>query len=257
MLRRRLAPEPFAEAADRSRFCASFGAALAVIAVVLGRSGAVDPRGTLAVLGFALLFAVLAIGLALWAAVVIWRTGRRGTARALASLVIAAAVLAYPAYLASVAARLPAISDVSTDPAAPPPFSSSPAAVRARGGVPHGEPSAEARDAGHRAYPGLQPVMLDLSGEEAYDLVLKAVQAHGWRVVEAVPPEGKLGAGHIDAVAPTRVMALPEDVAIRIRPAAGQTRVDIRSASRFGRSDAGENAARIQSLSDELQDAAS
>ena len=45
------------------------------------------------------------------------------------------------------------------------------------------------------------------------------------------------------------------DVAIRIRPLAGQTRIDIRSASRFGRHDLGTNAARIQSLADELQDA--
>ena len=52
-------------------------------------------------------------------------------------------------------------------------------------------------------------------------------------------------------------MALPDDVAIRIRPASGQTRVDIRSASRFTPADVGENAARIQSLSDEIQDAAS
>jgi hypothetical protein len=257
MLRRRLAPEPFAAVAGLCRASAAFGAVLAVMAVLMGRSGSVDPRGSLAVLAFGLGFALLALALVPWSAVVIWRTGYRGTARTLAGLAIALVVLAYPAYLAVLAARLPRISDVSTDPVTPPPFSTAATAVAARGGHGHDEPSAEARDSARRAYPNLQPVMLDVSEDEAYGLALKAVQGHGWRVVEAAPPRGKFGTGRIDAVAPTRVMALPDDVAIRIRPAEGQTRVDIRSASRFQGLDFGENAARIQSLSDELLDAAS
>ena len=257
MLRRRLPPEPYAAAASRSRACAAFGAVLAAIAVGMGRSGGADPRGALAVLGFGLLFALLAAALAVWSAAVIWRTGHRGTGRALAGLGVAALVLAYPAYLGSLALRLPAVSDVSTDPAAPPPFSSAPGAVAARGGAVHAEPPAEAREAARRAWPTLQPVLLDVPEDEAYRLALRAVAARGWKVLESVPPKGKFGTGHIDAVAPTRVMALPDDVAIRIRAAEGQTRVDIRSASRFGRSDGGTNAARIQSLSDELLDAAS
>lgn len=257
MLRRRLAPEPFAAAASLCRGSAAFGATLAVIAVLMSRSGSVDPRGSLAVLGFGLGCAVLALVLVPWSAVVIWRTGYRGTARSLTGFVIALAVLAYPTYLAIVAARVSSASDVSTDPVAPPPFSTAAGAVTARGGHVPDDLSAEARDSARRTYPNLQPVLLDVPEDEAYGLALKAVEAHGWRVIEAVPPKGKFGTGHIDAVAPTRVMALPDDVAIRIRPVAGQTRVDIRSASRFSGFDAGENAARIQSLSDELLDAAS
>ena len=255
--RRRLPPEPFAAAADRGRACAVFGAVLATIAVAMGRSGVGDPRGALAVLGFGLALALLAAALALWSAVVIWRTGRRGTARALSALALSALVLAYPAYLAGLALRLPAVGDVSTDPAAPPTFSAAPGVVAARGGTVHPELPAEAREAARRAYPTLQPLLLDVPEDEAYRLALHAVTARGWRVLDAMPPKGKFGTGHIDAVAPTRVMALPDDVAIRIRAAEGQTRVDIRSASRFGRSDGGSNAARIQSLSDELLDAAS
>ncbi len=119
----------------------------------------------------------------------------------------------------------------------------------------HDDPTTETRDEQRRYYPGLQPVVLDLAGDDAFDLVLKTVKAKGWKILEAVPPLGKFGTGHIDAVATTRIMALPDDVAIRIRPLAGQTRVDIRSASRIGRHDLGANAARIQTLADELQDA--
>ena len=255
MLKRRLAPEPIAAVADRSRWSAGFAAVLAVIAVVLGRSGSMDPRAAIAVLASALLFALAAIVLALWSGVVIWRTGRRGTARALAGLMLAFGVLAYPAYLAALATRLPDIDDVSTDPATPPSFSNTAVAKSARRGFVHADPSPETVETQRRAYPGLAPVVLDRGGDEAYDLVLKTVKARNWRIVEAVPPKGKFGSGHIDAVATTRIMGLPDDLAIRIRPISGQTRVDIRSASRFGRSDFGTNAARIQSLSDDLLDA--
>ena len=44
-----------------------------------------------------------------------------------------------------------------------------------------------------------------------------------------------------------------EDVTIRVRPLAGQTRIDLRSASRFGGHDFGSNARRVQAFSDELQ----
>ncbi len=255
MLLRRMTPEPIAVIAQRCWSSAAFGAVLAVLAVLLGRGGAVDPRAVLAVLAFALLFALGAVLLAASSAVVIWRTGRRGTARAVAGLVLAVVVLAYPAYLVMLASRLPAINDVSTDPASPPPFSNAPAVRAARDGFVHDDPSTETRDEQRRSYPGLQPVVLDRAGDEAYDLVLKTVKAKGWKILEAVPPLGKFGTGHIDAVATTRIMALPDDVAIRIRPLAGQTRVDIRSASRIGRQDLGTNAARIQALADELQDA--
>lgn len=256
MLRRRLAPEPFAAAADRSRSCGGFAALLGIIAVLVGRSGAVDPRAALAVLGFAVLFAVAAIASAFGSAVVIWRTGRRGAARALVGLGLAILVLAYPASLAILATRLPFISDVSTDPGDPPAFSSLPAALAARGGAVHEAPTAEAREAGRRAYPGLQPLTFDLSGDEAYDLVDGVVTARGWRIVDRASPKGRFGTGHVDAVATTPVMAMPEDVVIRIRPGSGQTRIDIRSASRFGPTDFGANAARIQALSDALLDAA-
>ena len=116
-------------------------------------------------------------------------------------------------------------------------------------------PPPEVREAARRLYPNLQPVTLDLAGDAAYALVLKTVAARGWRIIDAVPPRGKFGTGHIDAVASTRVMGLPDDVAIRIRPLQDETRVDIRAVSRFGRGDLSENAARIQSLADDLGDA--
>jgi uncharacterized protein (DUF1499 family) len=255
MLRRVLAPEPYAAAATWSRRAANFGALLALFAVGLGRSGGVDSRSAVAVLAVGLLAAVLALVFAAAAAAAIWRTGRRGTRRTLAGVAVALLVLAYPAYLAVQALRLPMLDDVSTDLAVPPAFSASPQALLARGNTVHAEPSPESRAAQQRAYPGVQPVLLDVDGTEALRLVLKIVAARGWRLVETLPPKGRFGVGHIDAVARSRIMAFPEDVTIRLRPSEGQTRIDIRSASRFEPHDFGSNAARIEAFAEDLQNA--
>jgi uncharacterized protein (DUF1499 family) len=48
-------------------------------------------------------------------------------------------------------------------------------------------------------------------------------------------------------------MGFPADVTIRMRPLAGQTRVDVRSVSRIGRHDYGSNAQRIEKFAAEIQ----
>ena len=95
--------------------------------------------------------------------------------------------------------------------------------------------------------------MLDLEADEAFRLVQQAVAALGWRVVDQTRPGGRTGVGHIDAIDRTLVMGMPDDITIRIRPLAGQTRIDVRSTSRFGRHDFGANARRIRRFGQELQ----
>ena len=255
MRRRALLAEPVAASAAWSRRSAATAAVLAISAVALGRGGIAGGRAGVAVLAAALLLALLAIGLAMRAAVVIWQQGWRGTGQALAGCLLAGIVLAYPAYLAWTASQLPALSDVSTDLASPPPFSTSPAARAGRGNSVHDDPPTATREAQRKAYPGVQPVILDVEPNEAYALVMRLMSQRRWHLVEAVAPKGLFGVGHIDAVARTPVMAFPEDITVRIRPQSGQTRVDLRSASRFGRHDLGSNAARIEALAEDLQNA--
>ena len=50
-------------------------------------------------------------------------------------------------------------------------------------------------------------------------------------------------------------MGFRDDVVIRVSAAGAGTRVDMRSASRYGLSDFGANAARIRSLLDDIDDA--
>lgn len=91
------------------------------------------------------------------------------------------------------------------------------------------------------AYPDLIPRMLDDSTDEVFTRALAAVEAMGWELVEAAPEDGR-----IEATATTFWFRFKDDVVIRIRPEAGQTRLDARSLSRVGGGDAGANALRLR-----------
>ncbi len=254
-MRRLILDEPYSQTALWSRRLATFAIAVAAISVVLSRARAVEMMAGLAVFGAAILIACVAVLLALTAGVVIWRTGHGAAAPSLSNvgLLLAVLLLAYPAWLTVQAIELPVVNDVSTDLVDPPNFSLSAKAQTARGGftpfeLPDGWSEKQRHD-----YPDIQPIVLDLEADDAYQLVLKAIRARGWQIIDQTPPGGRIGLGHIDAIYRSLVMGFPDDITIRIRPLAGQTRIDVRSASRYGRHDFGSNARHIEDFSDELQ----
>jgi uncharacterized protein (DUF1499 family) len=252
-MRRLIIEEPYSRAALWSRRLALFSLAVGAIAVVLARSQAVDPTATLSVFAGGVLIACLALLFAGTAAVVIWRTGRGGAGIVASGVFLAALLLCYPAYLAANAVRLPLLNDVSTDIADPPQFSRSKMALAARGQRTPEVAPPQARQEQRLAYPNVQPILLDQEADETYQLILRAIAARGWKIVEQTPPGGRIGVGHIDAIDRSLVMGFPADVTIRIRPLAGQTRIDVRSVSRIGRHDYGSNAQRIAKFAAEIQ----
>lgn len=139
--RRALLEPPPSQAASWSGRLAVFGLLVAAIAAALARAQVVDTPTALVLLGFAGLFALVALLLAGAAAVVIWRDGRAGLQAALLGAALALALWAYPAYLAAQAFRLPALNDLSTDVADPPEFSRSIRALVLRGGLTPPAPS--------------------------------------------------------------------------------------------------------------------
>jgi uncharacterized protein (DUF1499 family) len=252
-MRRRLPPEPLSKAAVWSRRIAVFAATVAVMAVASARFNLLKPPEALAALGSAVALALVALLLFFAACATIWRTGSRGVGEAARGLVLAALTLAWPAYLAYEALRLPVLADIATDASDPPHFSLSAAANAARGGFRPSGVSAAAREEQAAAYPEVEPIIVDLDADEAFALVLKTANARGWRLVEQRAPGGRLGEGHADFLDRTLVMGFDEDIAVRLRPLAGQTRIDLRSASRYGRHDFGTNARRIRAFAEELQ----
>jgi uncharacterized protein (DUF1499 family) len=106
------------------------------------------------------------------------------------------------------------------------------------------------------AYPDIEPLLLNVSPQEAYDTALAVITRRKWRIVDARPPQGGRRDGLIEAVARTPIMGFREDVVVRIRSAQEGARVDLRSASRYGRSDLGANASRVRALIDDIDDSA-
>jgi len=236
-MRRLIIEEPYSKAALLSQRLAVFSLAVAIVGI-LGVGRGLD---LLAVLGGSLIIACAAILSAILAFVVIWHSGRKGAGQAFAGLVLATVLLAYPAYLAQQTLWLPRLPDISTDLTDPPNFSFSREALAARAGTTPPSVVIARRKAQLKAYPQIQPILLDLDAPEAFDAAVKAVTVTGWKIVEQRPPGGRSGLGHIDAIATSFILGFPSDITLRLRPLAGQTRIDIRSASRFAPLDFGSN----------------
>jgi len=252
MARRRIADDPVSRLAVWSRRLALFSLLATVLAIVIVRSGLLEIVPALATFAGALVLAMLAIMLALGAFVVIWKDGLDGASHAFLAIAIGGALLAYPAYLGIKAYRLPMINDVTTDPLDPPRFDVV-ARLRPRGTVEYaGLYAAELQRA---AYPDIEPLVVEVPPQVAYDAAVAIINKRKWRVVEDRPPQEGRRDGRIEAVARTLILGFRDDVAIRFRATPDGTRIDVRSASRYGRHDFGANAARIRSLLEDIDDA--
>jgi uncharacterized protein (DUF1499 family) len=242
-------PSRFVQWAERLGYLA---VPLAIIAVLLTRSGQVPPMTGVLVLAASALVSTLAVALAIVGAVDIWRNGRTGLAGLFRAGVVAAIVLAFPAYLAIEAGRLPRMNDISTDIADPPVFSRSGRVLAARNGHVPAAIDPRERERQRVAYPDLRTLVLEVEADEAFRLVKDAVTTLKWRIIEESAPGGRSGQGRIEAVAETMIMRFQDDIVIRIRPSGAGTRIDVRSASRVGKHDFGANARRIRRLVEEI-----
>lgn len=253
MARRPFIDEPVSFLAAWSSRLALFALAVAAMSVMILRAGVLEVGPALATFAAALIFAALAVLLALFAFIAIWRQGLSGLGRAIRGLLLGLALLAYPAYLGQVAMTLPAISDVTTDPANPPRFE---ALARQRPGDRNAYPGAAAAALQREAYPDIVPLELNLPPRTAYAAALTVVMKHKWPIAETRPPTAGRREASIEAVARTLLMGFPDDVVIRVSPLGTGSRIDLRSASRYGSHDLGANAARLRALLEEIDDAA-
>lgn len=254
MLRRRLAREPVSKLALWSRRIGLFAVAVMLLAIVVVRGGFFEILPALATLGAALSLAGLAIAFALAAFVVIWREGNPGFGLAVSGFAIGTALLAYPAYLGIRAYQLPPIADITTDVLDPPRFEAI-SRLRPRDSNPVAYAGLTAAELQQAAYPEVEPLIVSVSPTEAYEAALEAINKRKWRVVDARAPQPGRRDGRIEAVARTMILGFRDDVVVRIRPLPDGARIDFRSASRYGRSDFGVNAARVRSLSEAIDEA--
>ncbi|MBO4224225.1 DUF1499 domain-containing protein [Bradyrhizobium neotropicale] len=247
--------EPVSSLATWARNLAIFSAVAVIVSILIVRFGFLEMKPALATFFGALACAGLSILLGFAAFAAIWQNGSRGMGRILLAFLINALVLAYPAYLAVQYRRLPPIHDITTDPIDPPRFE---ALSRLRtsddtnSAVYAGLYSADQQ---RRAYPDIETVELEVPVDRAYAVTLQLVNRRKWLVIDERPPTPPRRIGRIEAVARTPIMGFREDVAIRITPDGEDSRVDIRSASRYFEADLGSNAARVSKLIEDINTA--
>ena len=253
MARRRMTEDPVSRLAIWARRLALFALVAVVLSIIVVRSGVLEIEPALVTFGGALVLAAIAILLAVGALIFIWRDGLGGTGYAVSAIVIGLALLAYPAYLGVRAAQLPAIADITTDPIDPPRFEAI-ARIRPRVANPVTYAGLYAAEQQRNAYPDVEPLLLNASPSATYEAVLAVVNRHKWRIVDSREPIARRRDGHIEAVARTPIMGFRDDIVIRIRSNSEGARVDVRSASRYGRHDFGTNAARVVGLLGEIDE---
>lgn len=196
------------------------------------RNGAM---ATLAAAGLAL----LTLGAAIW---------RRRLAPGVISVIVlagTAALLAIPMLHWQQAQQVPPIHDITTDTDDPPAFES---LVDAREAAPNAVdyPGEEVARLQRDAYPDIQPIYLDASLASVHEAAEAEALAFGWELADS-------NTDRIEATATTTWFGFKDDVVIRLQETDNGVRVDMRSASRVGRSDIGTNAARIRDYLDALE----
>lgn len=145
------------------------------------------------------------------------------------------------------AASVPAIHDISTDTENPPAFVAV-ESLRHDATNPVDYPGVETANIQREAYPDIEPIYFDAPPKAVFRASEEAVVELDWELVAADESDGR-----IEAVDTTRWFGFKDDIVIRIQSDNGRTRLDVRSKSRVGRSDAGTNARRIRLFREVMQ----
>jgi hypothetical protein len=173
--------------------------------------------------------------------------------------VVAVTVIATPVHMQQRAQTVPPIHDITTDMDNPPAFV---ALARAREAAPNAVdyPGIETARQQRASYPMLQPVTLAVPMAQVQTATRDLIAARDWQLAEASPTTLEAAAvaleaktTTLEATATTRWFGFKDDVVIRLTDTSDGVRVDMRSASRLGKSDLGTNAERIQDFLEDLQ----
>lgn len=193
------------------------------------------------ILRYSAMAAIATAVLALIAAI-LTRPGvpRRGFVLSILGLIVSLVVVGIPYQFMRAAKGVPPIHDITTDVDNPPQFVAVlPLRKDAANPAEYGGPEVARQQ--QQAYPDIQPLLLQLPQQRAFQRALDAAKAMGWEIVAA-----DAAAGHIEATARTFWFGFRDDVVVRLTSVGERTVVDVRSVSRVGRGDVGTNAKRVR-----------
>ena len=194
---------------------------------------------------------VLAILLAILGFFRIWTKGYHGVTRGMLGLIIALGILAWPAAVLPAYLQLPALHDITTDPVKPPRFQA--LAARPALANPPEYPGLPAALEQAESYPDIKPLNVQRPPLETFEIIQRVLEREGLAIVRSLAPDGAVTIGVIEAVDETLILGFDDDVIVRVAATTDGTRVDLRSASRYGKHDFGRNATRVRDLLKLLQ----
>ncbi len=222
---------------------AAFSAALLLTATAGHRFGAVETIPFFWLLGLIAALAVLALLLAVVGFVQLWRNGDKGGRASTRATFLAVLVLLPFGYAGFLGYTLPRLTQVSTDTDRQPQFLMAPLVRRPDMNpiLPMTPQQAALQAAAYPAVTGrryTQPV-------DRLDEIIGAVLAQlGWTVVYHIAPQAETIENEMEVVALSPVVGFVSDVVIRITEEDETSYVDMRSVSRYGIHDVGDNAAK-------------
>jgi len=226
---------------------ADWGHGLAVIAIpiliiaALGhRYGNIETGALFVILAVAFVLALLGLMFSISAILVVWRQGHRGASAAMKGIAYGLISLALPAIAVLAFAFYPKLHDISTDVIDPPGI---------RGNAVFDDKTIDAQ---RMAYPDLVPRRFTVDTEELANAALKAVERVGWTVTDRSLPSQPGEPGVILAEHRTLVFAFVDDITVRVLPDPIGSLLDLRSRSRVGAHDLGENARHMRRYLTEL-----
>lgn len=153
------------------------------------------------------------------------------------------------------ATTLPFIHNISTDTVNAPEFDKI-LSIRTEQDNPHAyDPTRQIGEAGKlgdlqtAAYPNVKTLSTGLSAQEALTKAESIAKSMGWEIINVDADKGI-----VEATETTLLWGFKDDVVVRITQSGANTLVDLKSVSRYGGSDLGANAARIEAFLERFSD---
>jgi hypothetical protein len=199
----------------------------------------------LAVIAFAI--GLVAIVAALVGLAVVWERGFTGAKNAIHGLVYATIALSPAIYGGYAAFANPSLTDISTDWSNPPLYQEA-AFLRVGHLNSVAPPSMDKIELQRRLFPDIVTRHFGIGSEQLFRSVKKVVDRNGWKILGETIPTEDGDRGRIEAIARTQVFGEEEDVVIRVLAEPAGASMDIRSSSRYGSNDLGQNAGRIRAF---------